>query len=43
MEIKGVKCKPYEKSALPSIIFEVEIGHIKYQEAIIGGERVVRD
>ena len=36
MEIKNVEPKPYEKSALPSIIFEVEISHVKYQEAIIG-------
>jgi len=36
MEIKGVKHEPYEKSVFPSIIFEVEIGHIRYQEAIIG-------
>lgn len=36
MEIKIVEPKPYEKSALPSIIFEVEISHVKYQEAIIG-------
>ena len=36
MEIKNVEPKPYEKSALPSIIFEIEISHVKYQEAIIG-------
>ena len=36
MEIKNVEHKPYEKSVLPSIIFGVEISHVKYQEAIIG-------
>jgi len=36
MEIKNVEPKPYEKSALPSIIFEIEISHVKYQEAIMG-------
>jgi len=36
MEIKNAEPKPYEKSALPSIIFEVEISHVKYQEAIMG-------
>lgn len=36
MEIKNVKPKPYEESVLPSIILEVEISYVKYQEAIIG-------
>jgi len=36
MEIKSVESKPYEKSVLPSIIFEVEISHMRYREAIIG-------
>ena len=36
MKIKNVEPKPYEKSVLPSIIFEVDISHVKYQEAIIG-------
>jgi len=36
MEIKGVNHKPYEKSIPPSIIFEVEISHVKWQEAIVG-------
>ncbi|RKZ22338.1 hypothetical protein DRQ18_02720, partial [bacterium] len=36
MKIKNIEPKPYEKSVLPSIIFEVEISHVKYQEAIIG-------
>ena len=36
MRIESVKPEPYEKSALPGIIFEVEISHVKHQEAIIG-------
>jgi len=35
MEIKKVLPKPYEKSILPGISFDVEIGYTKYEEAII--------
>ena len=34
MQIKNVVSKPYEKSISPAISFEVEIAHIKFQEAI---------
>ena len=35
MQIKNVVPKPYEKSISPAISFEVEIAHIKFQEAIV--------
>ncbi len=36
MEIKNIKPRPYVQSIYPSIIFEIEISYIVYQEAIIG-------
>lgn len=36
MKIENIVAKPYEKSILPSLSFEIEISHIKYQEAITG-------
>jgi len=35
MNIESISPKPYEKSILPGISFEVEIKYMKYQEAII--------
>jgi len=35
MEIKNIKSKPYEKSVLPGISFDVEISYEKYTEAIV--------
>jgi len=35
MEIKNVVTKPYEKSISPAISFEVQIAHVRFQEAII--------
>jgi len=35
MQIKNVLPKPYEKSLSPAIYFEVQIAHMKFQEAII--------
>ena len=35
MQIRNVVTKPYEKFISPAISFEVEIAHIKFQEAII--------
>ena len=36
MRIEKITHNPYDKSVLPSIVFEIEIEHKKYQEAIIG-------
>ncbi|MCW3132422.1 MAG: hypothetical protein N2V73_06880 [Candidatus Methanospirare jalkutatii] len=36
MRIEKITHNPYDKSVLPSIVFEIEIKHKKYQEAIIG-------
>ena len=36
MRIEKITHNPYDKSVLPSIVFEIEIKHTKYQEAIIG-------
>ena len=36
MKIESIVEKPYEKSIIPSLSFEIEISHIKYQEAITG-------
>jgi len=38
MEILRVEPKSYEKSVLPAIRFEVELAHIKFQEAIVNIE-----
>jgi len=36
MRIEKISHNSYDKSVLPSIVFEIEIKHTKYQEAIIG-------
>jgi len=36
MRIEKITHNPYDKSVLPSIVFEIEIKHKKYQEAIVG-------
>lgn len=36
MKIESIVVKPYEKSIIPSLSFEIEISYIKYQEAITG-------
>lgn len=38
MNIKSVVTKPYEDSILPVLIFEVDIAHKKFQEAVISVE-----
>jgi len=38
MEIKRVVPRPYEKCILPAMSFEVDIAHVKFQEAILGLE-----
>lgn len=42
MEIKDIKAKPFEKSIFPGIEFEVEVSYIKYQEAIISVNGILK-